>query len=85
MAVTVIFAVYGALKGGDPDQTKAWDVRQALRTAINNAPGQIVKIDNSTMGGDPVNGVKKHFGAVVDVNGTKRPFACEENQTIDFT
>jgi len=27
----------------------------------------------------------KHFGAIVEVDGMSRPFACQENQTIDFS
>jgi predicted hydrolase (HD superfamily) len=85
MAVKVIFAVYGGLRDGNPDKTEAKDVTQALQTAINNSVGETVKIDNKTMGGDPARRVKKQFGAIVEVNGVKRAFACQENETIDFT
>jgi hypothetical protein len=87
--VKVIFAVYGGLRDGNPDN--AWqtakDVTQALQTAIDNAAGlgQTVKIDNKNMGGDPAKHVKKQFGAIVEVNGVRRAFACQENETIDFT
>jgi hypothetical protein len=85
MAVKVIFAVYGALRDGDSDKAEAADVTQALQTAINNTVGEVIKIDNTNMGGDPARRVKKHFGAIVEINGRRRAFACEENQTIDFT
>jgi hypothetical protein len=85
MAVTVKFAVYGGLRDGNPDKAEAKDVTAALQTAINNTPSGSVKIDNHNMGGDPARRVKKVFGAVVDVHGTVRAFACQENETIDFT
>jgi hypothetical protein len=83
----VIFAVYGGLRDGSQDN--AWetaeDVTDDLQTAINRANGEIVKIDNNTMGGDPAKKVPKQFGAIVEVKGNRRPFACLEGQTIDFT
>jgi hypothetical protein len=84
---TVRYAVYGALRNGNQDNTEAKIVTAALQTAINNSPNGsgVVRIDNKNMGGDPAPGVQKHFGAIVAVNGTDRPFACLENQTIDFT
>jgi hypothetical protein len=87
MALTVIFAVYGALRGGNQDSTEAADVTAALQTAINNSPNGngVVRINNTNMGGDPARGVQKHFGAIVEVDGVRRPFACLENQTIDFS
>jgi len=85
MAVTVRFAVYGALRDGDSDKTEAADVTAALQAAINKTAGEVVRIDNQTLGPDPAEGVRKHFGAIVDVNGRTRAFACEEDQTIDFT
>ena len=87
MALIVRFAVYGALRGGNQDNTEAADVTQALQTAINNSPNGngVVKINNANMGGDPAKGVGKHFGALVEVDGVPRAFACQENQTIDFS
>ena len=84
---TVRFAVYGALRGGNQDNTEAAIVTGALQTAINKSPNGsgVVRINNQNMGGDPAPGVQKHFGAIVEVNGINRPFACIENQTIDFT
>lgn len=82
-ALTVVFAVYGALAGGNENNDQAIDVAQALQTAINNNQG-IVTINNENMGGDPSKGNKKHFGAIVALDGVNRYFACEENQTIDF-
>jgi hypothetical protein len=84
MSITVKFAVYGALKGGNENQTQAVDVSGPLQAQIDASQG-IVKIDNSTMGGDPAKGSGKHFAAIVDVDGELGVcFACNENQTIDF-
>jgi hypothetical protein len=85
MAVTVIIAVYGGLRDGDPDKAEAKIVTGALQAAINKTPGQVVKIDNKNMGEDPAKRVEKQFAAIVDVNGKLGVFACKENQTIDFT
>jgi hypothetical protein len=85
MAVNVIFAVYGALRDGNSDNTEAAEVTGALQTVIDNTVGEVVQINNANMGQDPAVGVKKHFGALIDVNGRRRAFACQEDQTIDFT
>jgi hypothetical protein len=85
MAINVIFAAYGALRGGDPDKAEAAEVTRALQRAIDNTVGEVVQINNGNMGGDPAVGVVKHFAAVVDVHGRRRAFACQEGQTIDFT
>jgi hypothetical protein len=88
MAATVKFAVYGALKNQDDAHKTAWDVTKKLQEAINSGNG-VVKIDRDSMGGDPINLVEKHFGAIVEVDvgsGRElRAFACKEGQTIDFT
>jgi hypothetical protein len=85
VALNVISAVYGALRDGNPDKTEAADVTRALQRALDNTVGEVVTINNANMGGDPAFGVVKHFGAVVDVNGRRRAFACQEGQSIDFT
>lgn len=85
MATNVVFAVYGALRGGGQDNTEAKIVTNALQQRLSAAPNGVVKIDNSNMGGDPAPGELKHFGAIVEIDGTRRPFACVEGQTIDFT
>ena len=87
MATTfnVLFAVYGALAGGDENKTEAAIVTGALQGQLNNNPNGVVTINNSTMGGDPAVGWTKHFGAIVEVNGDALPFACQEGQTIDFS
>lgn len=82
-ALTVKYAVYGALAGGNDNSSQAVDVTNALQTAIDSSQG-IVRIDNGTMGGDPSHGNKKHFGACVALDAQDRFFACEEGQTIDF-
>lgn len=80
---TVNFAVYGALNGGNENQTQAVDVSSQLQKALDTNDG-IVTINNTTLGPDPSKGNKKHFGANVTVNGSAHYFACEEGQTIDF-
>jgi hypothetical protein len=83
MAVTVLFAVYGGLRGGDPLQEEAIDVTQAVQGLINQPgfPGTIL-INNQNMGEDPAVGVVKHFGALIEVDGASQAFACQENQEI---
>jgi hypothetical protein len=87
MTTRVVFAVYGALRNGNQDSTEAAIVTSQLQDQLDNSPSGngVVEINNANMGGDPARGVQKHFGAVVEVDGTARPFACLENQTIDFT
>lgn len=87
MALNVIFAVYGALRGGNQDNTEAAIVTRALQARIDDSPNGngVVKIDNANMGVDPAKGVRKHFAAIVEVDGRQRPFACGEGQTIDFS
>ena len=87
MALVVKFAVYGGLRNGNQDSTEAANVRNALQAAINNSSNGngVVRINNSNMGGDPAVGVVKHFAAIVEVDGVDRPFACQENQIIDFS
>jgi hypothetical protein len=82
----VLFAAYGGLRDGNQDKAEALDATDALQTAINNTAGEVVKINNGTMGRDPAHLVPKQFGAiVVMVTGERRAFACLEGQTIDFT
>jgi hypothetical protein len=84
MAIQVLFAVYGGLRGGQADQTEAADVTQALQQQLDTLPRPRVPINNATMGGDPAQGVPKHFAALVDIDGRRAPFACNEGQEIDF-
>jgi hypothetical protein len=83
----VKFAVYGALRGGNQDNTEAAVMTQQLQEAINRSPNGngVVKINNANMGGDPARGVDRHFGAIVEINDVDRAFACPEGQTIDFS
>ena len=85
--VKVVYAVYGALDGNQVPRGQ--DVQKALQTQLNNTPNKVVTINNANMGGDPADGVEKHFGAYVEVGQTQpiSPiyFACQEGQTIDFS
>ena len=82
--LTVKFAVYGALCGGD-DNMHAFDATTQLQAALNSSSNKgIVTINNDSMGGDPCRGTTKHFGAVVDLDGVPLYFACKEGQTVDF-
>jgi hypothetical protein len=85
MALKVLFAAYGGLRNGNQDNTEARIVTGVLQQRLNNTPNGVVTINNTNMGGDPAPGVQKHFGAIVEVDGVARPFACLENQTIDFS
>jgi hypothetical protein len=86
MAPQVKFAVYGALRGGDKDSAEAAIVTARLQQLLNDPHRHgVVQINNENMGGDPAKNVKKHFGAIVTVDGVDLPFACLENQSIDFT
>jgi hypothetical protein len=79
----VKFAVFGALPEENADNAKAFDITQKLQDLINaNAAAVAFGFNNF---GDPSPGDKKHFGAVVERNGIPATFACEEDQTIDFT
>jgi hypothetical protein len=80
---SVKFAVYGALAKGNENSTQAINVVTQLQLALDTQDG-IVAINNDTFGTDPSVGNKKHFGAIVNVNGTDHCYACEEGQTIDF-
>ena len=82
MAVNVLFAAYGALRNGDPLQEEAVDVTQALQANLNPGSPGTVAINNQNMGGDPAVGVVKHFGALIEVDGERRAFACQEGQEI---
>lgn len=82
-ALTVNFAVYGALADGNENSTQAIDVTSVLQEAINSSQG-IVKIDNATMGQDPSKGNDKQFAASVSLDNVPQSYACKEGQTIDF-
>jgi hypothetical protein len=82
MAITVQFAVFGALPGGSSTDAKAADVKGVLQGQINLAAG-VVQISTKNLT-DPCPNNVKHFAAVIDRDGTEYYFACEENQTIDF-
>jgi hypothetical protein len=84
MAFHVVCASYGALARGEATGTQAKEVTGTLQDQLDANPAGIVTINNTSMGGDPAPGFTKHFGAIVEVNGQRRPFACQENQTINF-
>jgi hypothetical protein len=84
MTFKVVSASYGALAHGEANQTKAKEVTAILQDQFAINPDGIVTINNESMGGDPAVGFTKHFGAIVEVNGKRLPFACQENQTINF-
>jgi hypothetical protein len=87
--VKVVFAVYGALDGSQ--LPRARDVTDVLQKRLDRDPdNKHVEINNANMGGDPADGVVKHFGAIIDLGGPpgsgpfRVKFACQEGQTIDF-
>lgn len=82
--LTVKFAVYGALCGGDDDM-HAFDATAQLQAALDSTPNKgIVTISNDSMGGDPCRGTTKSFGAVVELDGVPLYFACQEGTRVDF-
>ena len=81
--ITVQFAVYGALAGGDENQARGVNVTSIVKSLIASQDG-IVNINNTSMNGDPSLGDQKHFGATVTRDGGTYYFACAEGQTIDF-
>lgn len=81
--ITVNFAVYGALAGGNENLSQAKNVTSIIQNLINAQEG-IVAINNDTMGSDPSPGNTKHFGAELIRDGGTYNFACQEGQTIDF-
>jgi len=82
MALKVHSAVYGALPNGTSTNAQGFIVTQAVQRLIDNLGG-IVPINNTNFN-DPAVGFEKHFAAIVERDGTRRCFACAENQTIDF-
>jgi hypothetical protein len=83
-AYSVVFAVYGALAGGNQNSTQAANVTAVLQGLLSRS--DTVVCSNDSFGGDPSPGYSKHFAALVSVGGqTPVPVACQENQTIDFS
>ncbi len=82
MTLTVLFAVWGALPGGNPNEARAYNVQAQLQQLIDANDG-LVGINVASFG-DPAHGNTKHFGACVERNGRNYFFACQEDQTIDF-
>lgn len=79
----VIFAVYGALPGGNQHDAQAFDVTAVLQSLLAQNNGTVA-INNNSFGGDPAPNNTKHFAAVVKRGGTDFYFACQEGQSIDF-
>jgi hypothetical protein len=65
--------------------SQAKDVRGTLQTLLNGTTNKRVTINNANMGGDPAVGFDKHFGAIVEYKEQLRAYACQEDQTIDFS
>jgi hypothetical protein len=82
MAIEALFAVYGALANGSPNEALAADVREKLQQLFNEGVTMVtIKDDNL---GDPAVGFLKHFAATVNNNGRISHYACGEGQTINF-
>jgi hypothetical protein len=82
MSLKVLSAVYGALPNGSQVNAQGYIVTKAVQRLIDNLGG-IVSINNTNFQ-DPSVGFTKHFAAIVERDGVKHCFACQENQTIDF-
>ena len=77
-------AVYGGVRFAEwtaPSEV-GLDVTSKLQALINQNAG-VLRCGNDNFG-DPLPGVQKHFGAVVNRDGTDYYFACVEDQDIDF-
>ena len=82
MAIEALFAVYGALANGDPNNAQAADVRDRLQQHFNDGATMLAISDVNF--GDPAVGVRKHFAATVNNNGRISHYACQEGQMINF-
>jgi len=84
LSYDVAFAVYGALI--DENTSGAADVTGTLQNLLNSSGSGVVTINNSNMGVDPAPYYVKSFAALVSVaGGPLQAWACNENQTIDFS
>lgn len=84
----VRFAFWGAGNATTTtNQCVAIDVSLYLQNLLNS--GNVVITPSNSISNppfpDPAVGCTKGFGAVVNVNGVDCYFACQENQTIDFS
>jgi hypothetical protein len=77
-----VFAVWGALANGSPNEAEAADVGGKLQQLFN-AGETLITINDSNFG-DPAVGFTKHFAATVNNNGRVSHYACQEGQTINF-
>jgi hypothetical protein len=79
----VEFAVYGALRGGNPLDAVAFDATNTLQAFFDDGDTEPV-IFSGLFGSDVASGDVKHFAAAVTRDGTTYYYACEEGQYIDF-
>jgi hypothetical protein len=82
MAIKALFAVFGALANGNPNEAQAADVTGKLQQSFNAGETTITINDDNF--GDPAVGWQKHFAATVNNNGRVSHYACLEGQTINF-
>jgi hypothetical protein len=82
MAIKALFAVWGALANGNPNEAQAADVGGRLQQLFNEGVTTVTINDNNF--GDPSVGFQKHFAATVNNNGRVSHYACQEGQTINF-
>jgi hypothetical protein len=82
MSLVAKFAVYGALHDGASTEAEAFNVTGQLQSLMDGNAG-VVTCNNASFG-DPVPGFDKHFGALVNRDGTDLFFSCHEGQKIDF-
>jgi hypothetical protein len=82
MAIKALFAVWGALANGNPNEAQAADVGGRLQQLFNEGVTTVTINDNNF--GDPSVGFQKHFAATVNNNGRVSHYACVEGQTINF-
>ena len=82
MAIKALFATWGALANGNPNNALAADVAGRLQQMFDGGLTTITINDDNF--GDPAVGFTKHFGATVNRDGRVSHYACQEGQTINF-
>jgi len=83
----VKFAVYGALNGGNENNSQAVSVVDALQNLLQRPGGEssIIKINDQNLSQVGFSsGNKKSFAACLSIGGRDVYFACKEGETVNF-
>jgi hypothetical protein len=81
--LTVKFAVFGALNGGNSSDGDGADVTALVQSILNATGAAAIDVNAETLG-DPSPNNLKHFAAIVSRGGKDFYFACQEGQGVDF-